>query len=114
MKVWLISFVTLFGLAELCQWMRAFPLLDNANLPMPVLIGTGLVLAIASNINKHGLPWQHPQVDFSATEAQSHSGKLPQPPTIPLDQIKPDQVKSDQNHPSISFTIHKHSFPQEP
>jgi len=120
MKVWLVCFVGLFGLAELFQWMQAFSLFEDAGLPLPVLIGAGLALAIASNSTKQaGLPWQHPPKNFGSTEAQARSEALP-PPTVISNQTKSDQTKSDQtksdqtSDSSISFTIHKHSFPQEP
>jgi len=103
--------MVLFGLAELCQWIKEFSLLDHSSLPLPVLIGAGLALAIASNSTKRaGLPWQSLPTDFSTTEAQSDSEALPQLPVLKSDQIESAQI-SDQ---SISFTIHKHSFPQEP
>jgi hypothetical protein len=108
MKVWLVCFVGLFGLAELCQWIRAFPLLGDANLPVTVLLGAGLALAIASNSTKQaGLPWQNPPKNLNSTKAQSCSEPLPPLPTVPLNQTQTSDT-------SISFTIHKHSFPQEP
>lgn len=46
MRVWLISFVLLFGAAELYQWAR------ELILPMPIFILGGAFLAIASNYDK--------------------------------------------------------------
>ncbi len=59
MKVWLVSFLLVFGVVELFQWIMGIPWLQDATLPMPVFILGGTALAIASNSNKRaGLPWQ--------------------------------------------------------
>jgi hypothetical protein len=46
MRVWLISFLLLFGAAEVFQWLR------QMSLPMPIFILGGAFLAIASNYDK--------------------------------------------------------------
>ena len=46
MKVWITSFLVLFGMVELYQWFREF------TLPLPVFILAGALLAIASNYGK--------------------------------------------------------------
>lgn len=46
MRVWLTSFILLFGAVELFQWMR------EITLPMPIFILGGAFLAIASNYDK--------------------------------------------------------------
>lgn len=46
MRVWLTSFVLLFGAAELYQWAQ------DLTLPMPIFILGGAFLAIASNYDK--------------------------------------------------------------
>jgi len=46
MRVWLISFLLLFGAAELYQWAQ------ELTLPMPIFILGGAFLAIASNYDK--------------------------------------------------------------
>ncbi|MBZ8179390.1 hypothetical protein [Oscillatoria salina] len=46
MKVWIVSFFLLFGLAELYQWAK------DITLPLPVFILAGAFLAIASNYEK--------------------------------------------------------------
>jgi hypothetical protein len=47
MRVWITSFLVLFGMAELHQWMK------NFTLPLPVFILAGALLAIASNYGKY-------------------------------------------------------------
>lgn len=46
MRVWLTSFILLFGVAELFQWLR------EITLPTPIFILGGALLAIASNYDK--------------------------------------------------------------
>jgi hypothetical protein len=43
MQVWLISFLLLFAMAELLQWLRQF------SLPLPIFVLGGVCVAIASN-----------------------------------------------------------------
>lgn len=47
MRVWITSFLVLFGMAELHQWMK------NFTLPLPAFILAGALLAIASNYGKY-------------------------------------------------------------
>ena len=46
MRVWVASFLLLFGFAEIYQWLKQF------TLPLPVYILGGAFLAIASNYDK--------------------------------------------------------------
>ncbi|MBW4623013.1 MAG: hypothetical protein KME17_27095 [Cyanosarcina radialis HA8281-LM2] len=46
MKVWISTFVVLFAIAELFQWLKGF------TLPMPAYILGGALLAIASNYDR--------------------------------------------------------------
>lgn len=46
MKVWLVSFVFIFGLAQFVLWVKDF------FLPLPVYVLGGALLAIASNYDK--------------------------------------------------------------
>uniref|UniRef100_A0ACD5GZN9 Uncharacterized protein n=1 Tax=Desertifilum tharense IPPAS B-1220 TaxID=1781255 RepID=A0ACD5GZN9_9CYAN len=46
MQVWIASFILLFALAELFQWLKDF------TLPLPIFILGGVFLAIASNSEK--------------------------------------------------------------
>ena len=46
MRVWVASFLLLFGFAEIYQWLEQF------TLPLPVYILGGAFLAIASNYDK--------------------------------------------------------------
>ncbi|HEY9296980.1 MAG TPA: hypothetical protein VIQ31_11515 [Phormidium sp.] len=54
MKVWFASFLLLFALAQLFNWMK------HLSLPLPVFILGGLFLAIASNYDKRsGWPFRN-------------------------------------------------------
>jgi hypothetical protein len=56
MKVWATSFIVLFGLVELYQWVQHLHF--GVDLPLPVFILGGAALAIASNYDKRaGLPF---------------------------------------------------------
>jgi hypothetical protein len=46
MRVWLTSFILLFGAAEVFQWTQ------ELTLPMPIFVMGGALLAIASNYDK--------------------------------------------------------------
>jgi len=98
MRVWLVCFVALFSLTEFYQWAIASAWLQQIELlPMPILTGAGLVLAIASNAKKR-LPWQ--AWPSRPTEA------VPQPPAaMPAPSIEPPLPQATQSAPSISFQI---------
>ncbi|HEY9749308.1 MAG TPA: hypothetical protein V6C63_11550 [Allocoleopsis sp.] len=56
MKIWATTFVVLFGLVELYQWVQHFSW--TVTLPLPLFILGGAALAIASNYDKRaGLPF---------------------------------------------------------
>lgn len=99
MRVWFISFILLFGAAELLQWMRHF------SLPLPIFILGGVFLAIASNYDKlSNLPF-HP--DYEEPE-------LPQQ-EVPLTkslETKKLTTKKRTAH-SISFEIRKPFKPSD-
>ena len=60
MRVWLTSFILLFGAAELFQWAKSL------TLPMPIFVLGGAFLAIASNYDKlRNLPIH---LDYEPTE----------------------------------------------
>lgn len=100
MRVWVICFFLLFGVAELLQWMREF------SLPLPIFILGGVALAFLSNYTKlTNLPF-HP--DYEEPE-------LPQsekPPTIAARAAPPVTVTTGTRR-SISFTIRKPFEPGE-
>ncbi|MCL1465651.1 hypothetical protein [Argonema galeatum] len=53
MRVWLASFLLLFALAQLFEWMK------HLALPLPVFIVGGVFLALASNYDKRsGWPFR--------------------------------------------------------
>jgi hypothetical protein len=92
MRVWLTSFVLLFGAVELFQWAQ------ELTLPMPIFVIGGALLAIASNSTKLFNPSVH-----------LNQGQ-PSPPQIPASQT-PEVVitvapKAQCDRP-ISFEIRK-------
>ncbi|MEB3337280.1 MAG: hypothetical protein VKJ46_07465 [Leptolyngbyaceae bacterium] len=81
MKVWITSFVILFGLAQLYQ------LLEPITLPLPVFIVGGVLLAIASNYDKRaGLPF-----------------RLTQPPKPQIPTPQTPNATTLPNHPAPTF-----------
>lgn len=61
MRVWMTSFLVLFGMAELYQWVEHF------TLPLPVYILGGAFLAIASNY-EHKAGFFFPEPDDQLTD----------------------------------------------
>ena len=49
MQVWIVCLVLFFGIAEFYQWAKGLAL------PLPVLIASGVLLAIASNLRSNQL-----------------------------------------------------------
>ncbi|OLP19030.1 hypothetical protein BST81_07355 [Leptolyngbya sp. 'hensonii'] len=85
MKIWVISFILLFGFAEFFQWA------SHVTLPLPVFILAGALLAIASNADKRsGLPFR--------AQPTSPAPNLPAEPATPLPPPAPPRR-------SISFLI---------
>lgn len=95
MKVWIFSFLLLFGAAELLHWLRQF------SLPLPIFILGGAFLAIASNYDKlANLPF-HP--DYEEPELPSSEAAPLQPPPS----TQPVSSPTSPSSPSISFAIRK-------
>lgn len=113
MRVWTLCFVLFFVLAELYQW------LEGVVLPLPVFVGAGALLAIASNagnwksisttLQTASVP--QPKISVSAERAPTLPPKLanttglsnsdtPQLPTVEKRQENPFLKES-----SISFTV---------
>jgi hypothetical protein len=99
MRVWLVCFVALFSLSEFYQWAIASSWLQQIELlPMPILMGAGMVLAIASNAKKR-LPWQAwPSRPAEAVPEQASAA-------MPARSIEPPLPQATQSAPSISFQI---------
>lgn len=87
MQVWLASFLVLFALSELFQWMK------HLSLPLPVFILGGAFLAIASNYDRRASFPFNLLNDFSPTLDPSVS-----------EAVEPE---SPQKRQPISFTIRK-------
>lgn len=93
MRIWITSFLVLFAIAELYQWMSHF------TLPLPTFILGGALLAIASNYSKVSNWFQ----DTDAEPPVIDSANSPIPPHLRQSQSKPVfQVPR-----SISFTINR-------
>ena len=66
MRVWLASFLLLFALAQLFQWMKSL------SLPLPVFIVGGVLLAIASNYDKRsGWPFRQDTSQLKASSLET-------------------------------------------
>ncbi|MBW4651404.1 MAG: hypothetical protein KME06_22340 [Kastovskya adunca ATA6-11-RM4] len=72
MRVWIASFVLLFGIAELYQWF------EEITLPLPVYILGGVFLAIASNYKKYaGWSFQRQSIKAELEQVSVPPVKLP-------------------------------------
>lgn len=95
MKIWMTSFLLIFGLAEFYQWAK------EITLPMPIFVLGGALLAIASNYDKltnFPLPLNHqapetPPPNLNASQAPVVSPAIaqPQPPAVSFEIRKPFQ-----------------------
>lgn len=91
MKVWATSFIVLFGLVELYQWVQHLHF--GVDLPLPVFILGGAALAIASNYDKRaGLPFRF-KPDVSGT-----SGAIANQPTQSLQPSTTNPVAFNNSH----------------
>jgi hypothetical protein len=101
MRVWITSFVILFSIAELYQWLK------HCTLPLPVFILAGALLAIASNYGKYST-WSFwsPPVQSDTHQVQTPTiGNFPSTPN--WKNLNPSAAKPLPQPPrSISFTIH--------
>jgi hypothetical protein len=100
MRVWIISFLILFGMVEFYQWMKDF------TLPLPAFILGGALLAIASNYGKF-TRWS-----FQEQSASSEANRLENSPGKNITnsansaKLKPSSVMPvSKPNRSISFTI---------
>ncbi len=116
MHVWAVCVLVFFGVAELYQW------LEGLTLPMPVLVGAGTLLAIASNSLKLGglvaspakssIPAPEPTIDITATVVSSADSSTIVPTAPPRYYPGPQLPNlTPQSTPSVSFTIAKPSSP---
>lgn len=101
MKVWITSFLVLFGMVELYQWFREF------TLPLPIFILAGSLLAIASNYGKFpgwsdGSPPTESDLD-RVRESELRNFARGFNWNLPLNQSMSTSVPRPQR--SISFTI---------
>lgn len=110
MKIWATTFVVLFGLVELYQWVQHFSW--TITLPLPVFILGGAALAIASNYDKRaGLPFglnlEEPKAIANSTANAINTASIEKP--VPLNAVQSPEPQLPQFQPSasrsISFTI---------
>jgi hypothetical protein len=96
MKIWSLSFLLLFGSIEFYQWLRAM------EIPLPVYISLGILLAIASNLAQiKRSPFSKSSSKSSSPAPSSISESEPRAKIIP----KPPLPSPSQSQDSISFTI---------
>jgi hypothetical protein len=98
MRFWITSFLVLFGMAELFQWVKHF------TVPLPMFILGGAILAIASNYNKL-VSW--PFEDSAAEPPLMDSANSPNSRHLNQSQSKP----VIQLPRPISFTINRSGKP---
>jgi hypothetical protein len=112
MKVWLASFVILFGLIEAYQWLMAVPGLQEFSLPLPILLGSGFALAIAANTNKRvSLPWQDP-IYLNLSNAPPQSRAIAPVTNVPV--ATPLQAASQAVPQSVPQTAETRPSPELP
>ena len=92
MKIWSVSFILLFGSIEFYQWLKAM------QIPLPVYMGLGILLAIASNLSQAE---RSTRFKFSAPASSSPADREPSPQIIP----KPPIPALSPSKSSISFKI---------
>lgn len=101
MRVWIASFLVLFGMAELYQWLKHF------TLPLPVYILGGAFLAISSNYERiTGFPFQKTLED----KPTAIPSQMPVNLAVEQSQLNQSNLlttpKNQQPRP-VSFTIRK-------
>ncbi len=97
MRVWLTSFILLFGAAELFQWAK------ELTLPMPIFILGGAFLAIASNYDKlRNLPIH---LDYEAPEAPAVKDVTPKSVAPGTSGTMADLKQPQASRQPISFEI---------
>ncbi|HEY9633524.1 MAG TPA: hypothetical protein V6D14_08970 [Coleofasciculaceae cyanobacterium] len=99
MRFWITSFLVLFGMAELFQWIRHF------SVPLPMFILGGALLAIASNYKKlanwalRNKTAEPPLLDSANSSTWNSLNSSPSKPAF-------------QPPRSISFTINRSAEPE--
>lgn len=109
MKFLMASFILLFGVAELYQWIEGF------RLPLPLYVIGGIFLAIASNYEK-GI------FSFLEADSQTSDAEIVEPTTTISQNLSTSDSKAINDHasalpksepklkPSISFTIERQKY----
>ena len=113
MKFLIASFVLLFGVAELYQW------IDGFRLPLPLYVIGGIFLAIASNYEK-GI------FSFLEADSQTYDAEILEPTTTISQNLSTSDSKVVNDHVSglpkselkskrsISFTIERQKYSATP
>jgi hypothetical protein len=81
MKVWAFSFILFFGSVEFYQWLKAM------EIPLPVYIGMGILLAIASNARR-----SRPHLESNADPVEQPIIPQPVPQNMPKTQPTKDSI----------------------
>ncbi len=102
MKLWLVCFLLLFCVAETAQWFGQLAWFGSVELSLPLTIGGGVGLAIASNYATR----------FSRRWPGAIAPKPPAPPPLPSTVPPPSPtvaapVKATRKGDTISFEIKK-------
>lgn len=126
MRLWLVCFITLFGAAELAQWLGQFRLLGQGwgqtEFSLPILVIGGVSLAIASNY--HRLPGLM-ELPLPGLRRQAKPlGRAPASPPTPTQnpverakekvrsQLPAVSAKPPKSAQPISFKVPPHRPPQ--
>ncbi len=97
MKLWLVCFLLLFGVAETAQWFGQLAWFGSVELSLPLTIGGGVGLAIASNYAPR----------FSRRWPGAIAPKPPAPPPLPPVAAPVKATQASRQGDTISFEIKK-------
>lgn len=110
MRLWLVCFVLLFGIAQFYQWLTHLTWfaqvdLEHFDLPVPVFIMAGVLLAIASNYDKESsFPFSLPT--NPASDSGSSADALNASTATPVSVTSKPRTAAEPE-PHLSFTIDK-------
>lgn len=105
MKLWLVCFLLLFGVAETAQWLGQLTWFDSVELSLPLTVVGGVGLAIASNYATLFGRSQPSAIAPKPAPPLPNTPPLPIPPVAAPSQATQPSRKGD----TISFEIKKPS-----
>ncbi len=104
MKLWLVCFLLLFGVAETAQWFGQLAWFDSVDLSLPLTIVGGVGLAIASNYaTLFGRSWPGAITPKPAPPPQPST----MPPPSPTVAAPAKTTQASRKGDTISFEIKK-------